>query len=105
MLNKVSLTVENDNICHNMYLIYNPATQMCLNGENNANTCEGDSGTAQFDVIQLLQVLFFKVDHSYAMAHMIGAGLFTESLHLAQPVAQVAHRLASIPVFNTTLAG
>lgn len=44
VLNKVSLTVENDNICHNMYLIYNPLTQMCLNGENNANTCEGDSG-------------------------------------------------------------
>ena len=45
VLNKVSLTVENDNTCHNMYLIYNPLTQMCLSGVKNANTCEGDSGS------------------------------------------------------------
>ena len=51
VLRKVDLNVEKDEVCHNMYLIYNPITQMCLKGEENKNTCEGDSGTVLISIM------------------------------------------------------
>ena len=33
ILRKADLSIENHDVCHNMYLIYNPITQMCLKGE------------------------------------------------------------------------